>query len=437
MHWTILLAALFGVLLVLFASGMPVAFAFMVVNLLGFFFLVGGVDSLSLLVGSAFESVAAFALIPIPLFILMGELLLRSGLAALTIESVDRFIGRVPGRLSLVTVGAGTVFAALSGSSLATTAMFASTLTPEMERRGYKPPLSIASVLAAGGLAVLIPPSAMAVLLAVLANVSVAKLLIACIVPGLLLAVLYLVYFLARAMLQRHLAPQTESVTAYSAGERLRALLQVLPLTLLILVVTGFIFLGIATPSETAAMGALASALMAAAYGRLSIAALRDSLLATAKVTASLLLIIIGSKAYSQLLAITGVAPQFVQFAVGLPLTPILMVIAMMLIVMVLGLFIDQISIMLITVPVFMPIIAVFGLDPVWFSVCLLINLELAGITPPFGMQLFVMKGVLPKLDILTIYRCALPIVVIQVALIGLIIAYQPIVAWLPSIMLQ
>lgn len=434
MSWQLLLGVMFVVLLVLFASGLPVAFAFMFINIAGFIVFVGGVDSLSLLIGSAFDSVASFQLVPIPLFILMGELLLRSGLAAISIDAVDRWVGRVPGRLAVVTTGAGAIFGAVSGSSMASTAVFASTMTPEMVRRGYQPPLSVGSVLAAGGLDALIPPSALGVLLAVIAGVSVAKLLVASIVPGLILAALYAVYFPLRVLIQPRLAPHSET-TLVPLRERIRSLIELLPLVLLMVVVTGFIFLGIATPSETAAMGAVAAVLLAAAYGRLNAALLRDSLLATAKVTAMVLLIIIGSKAYGQLLAISGVAAQMVQFATDLDLIALAKVGAMMLVVLVLGCFIDQISIMLITIPIFMPIVAKLGMDPVWFSVCMLINLSLAGITPPFGLQLFVMKGARPEFAMTEIYMAAFPIVLIQILVIALLIVFPPIIQWLPALM--
>jgi tripartite ATP-independent transporter DctM subunit len=436
MTWQLLLALIFIALIVLFATGMPVAFAFMLINIVGFAVFVGGPDSLSLLIGSSFDSVASFALVPIPLFILMGELLLRSGLAALSIDVVDHWIGRLPGRLAVVTTGAGTIFAALSGSSMATTAMFASTLTPEMERRGYKPEIAVGSVLAAGGLAVLIPPSVLGVLLAVLANVSVAKLLVACVIPGLILAAIYALYYPLRVFLQPHLAPRSEIVPV-SMSVRVRSLMHLVPLGLLMLVVTGFIFLGIATPSETAAMGALASGVIAAAYRRMNMAVLKDSLLATAKISAIVLLIIIGSKAYSQLLAISGVAEQLVQFVTQLQLLPIVKVAGMMIVVLIMGCFIEQVSIMLITIPLFIPVVVQLGLDPVWFSVCMLINLELAGITPPFGLQLFVMKGAQPQYAMTQIYLAALPIAYIQIFVIAVIVLYPPTVLWLPSLMLQ
>lgn len=436
MSWPLALAALFAMLVAGLGTGLPVAFTFIAINIVGLYAFVGGTTALSLLAGSAFDSVANFALSPIPLFILMGEILLRSGLATLCVDAVDVWVGRLPGRLAFVAVGGGTIFGALSGSSMAATAMLGSTLAPEMERRGYKSQMSIASILAAGGLDVLIPPSALGVLLAVLANVSAGKLLIAAVVPGLVLAAVYAAYFIGRARLQPHLAPPYD-VAGLSTRQRLATLKHLVPLSGLVIVVTGFIFFGIATPSETAAMGAVASAALAAAYGRLTWPMVRVALMATVHTTAMVFLIIVGSKAYSQLMAITGAATGFVEWMTSLPLTPIFMVIGMNLIVMLLGCFIDQLSIMLITVPIFMPIVAQQGLDPIWFSVILLVNLELAAITPPFGLQLFVMKGVRPQLSMTEIYVAATPIIFLQILVIGLMLAFPALSLWLPGLMFQ
>ena len=436
MSWPLALAALFAMLVAGLGSGLPVAFTFIAINIVGLYAFVGGATALTLLAGSAFDSVANFALSPIPLFILMGELLLRSGLATLCVDAVDVWVGRLPGRLAFVAVGGGTIFGALSGSSMAATAMLGSTMAAEMERRGYKPQMSIASILAAGGLDVLIPPSALGVLLAVLANVSAGKLLIAAVMPGLVLATVYAVYFIGRARLQPHLAPPYD-VAGLSARAKLKTLRHLVPLSGLMVVVTGFIFFGVATPSETAAMGAVATAALAAAYGRLTWPIVRVALMATVHTTAMVFLIIVGSKAYSQLMSITGAATGFVEWMTSLPLTPMLMVVGMNVIVMILGCFIDQLSIMLITVPIFMPIVAQLGLDPIWFSVILLVNLELAAITPPFGLQLFVMKGVRPQLRMTEIYVAAGPIIVFQTLVIGLMLAFPAISLWLPGLMFQ
>lgn len=434
MDWPAAIALLFAVLLAGLVSGLPVAFVFMAINIAGLFLLLGSAG-LELLAGSAFGAVANFSLIPIPLFILMGELLMRSGVAGTTIDAADQWIGRVPGRLSLVAVGGSVMWGALSGSSMATTAVFGSTMMPEMERRGYKPPMSVAPILAAGGLDVLIPPSALGVLLGALAKISIAGILIGAIVPGLILALVYVFYFWGRAVLQPQLAPPYAAPPA-PLRARLRTLVHLVPLAGLVAVVTGLMFFGVATPSEAAALGAVASLLLVLAYRKLTWTALRASLLATVATTAMVFLILVGSSAYSQLMAISGAAAGFVGFVTGLKLSPVAMVIGMQIVIFILGCFIDTISIMMITLPIFMPVVTAMKIDPIWFAVLFLINLELAGITPPFGVQLFVMKGVRPQLGMGEIYRAALPIVILQLCVIALVIAFPALTSWLPGLML-
>lgn len=431
--WVLNLAFFFVLLVIFMLSGMPVAFGFITLNIIGLYFFLGGSNALSLLATSSFSSIGQFTLIPIPLFILMGELLMRTGLAGKTVEAVDHWIGRIPGRLSLSAVGGGTLFGALSGASMASVAMLGSTLVPEMSRRGYKPAMSVSSILAGGGLAVLIPPSALGVLLGALAQVSISKLLMAGILPGIILAIMYFVYFSVRASLQPDLAPpyQEKSTTI---REKLYSLLTILPLLSLIFVVTGLIFLGIATPSESAAMGVIATLVLAAFYGRLTAHALRTALISTMTTTAMMLLVIVGSTGFSQLLAATGSTSMLVSTVSELGLGPIATVLIMQLIVLVLGCFIDTISIMLVAVPVFMPIVLMLGIDPIWFCILILVQLELAGITPPFGVLLFVMKGVQQHLKIGEIYRAALPIVLIQIILIALLMIFPEVVTIVPNL---
>lgn len=423
MDWALTLAILVGVLLLGFATGLPVAFAFITINIVGLYWFFGGTTGLSLIAGSAYNSVAQFALVPIPLFILMGELLVRSGLAAATVDAADQWIGRVPGRLAVTAVAGGTIFGALNGASMASVAMLGTLLVPEMQRQRYKPTMIIAPILGAGGLAVLIPPSALGVLLGALAKVSIGDLLIASAVPGLILAATYTLYYMGLAWWRPDLAPPYEGPQR-SLRQRIETLRLIVPIAALMLVVTGFIFLGIATPSEAAAMGAVASAVLAAIYGKLTWATLRDATMSTAATTAMVLLIIVGSSAYSQLLAATGATAGLIDLVTGLTLPPLAMVIAMQLIVLILGCFIDAISIMLLTVPIFYPIVASLGIDPIWFSVLILIQLELGGITPPFGLLLFVMKGVRPELSIADIYRAAIPIVAMQCGVAALLMAF-------------
>ena len=432
--WSVLLLVFFVLLIVVLGSGMPVAIGFLTLNILGLYFFMGGEVALSLLATSAFSSVGQFALIPIPLFILMGELLMRTGLANMTVDAADHWIGRLPGRLAVSAVGGGTLFGALSGASMASVAMLGSTLVPEMRRREYKPELSVGAILAGGGLAVLIPPSALGVLLGALAKVSIAKLLLAGLLPGLVLAGLYFAYFTLRARFQPHLAPPYVA-PPMTVARRLRSLLVVSPLLSLIVVVTGFIFLGIATPTEAAAMGAVATLIIAACYRRLSWRAVKTALISTTTTTSMMLLVIVGSSGFSQILAATGTTSSLVDAVSALDLSPVVMVIIMQLMVLVLGCFIDTISIMMVSIPVFMPLVLSLGLDPIWFSILILVQLELAGITPPFGVLLFVMKGVQPTLSMSQIYRAAMPIVAIQIVLVGLLMVFPGIITILPTMM--
>ncbi len=357
---------------------------------------------------------------------------MRTGLAAKTVDAVDHWIGRVPGRLSLSAVGGGTLFGALSGASMASVAMLGSTLVPEMAKRNYKPTMSVGAILGGGGLAVLIPPSALGVLLGALAKVSIAKLLLAGILPGLLLATMYFLYFSVRAKLQPELAPPyTAAPTTLSV--KLNALLSVAPLFSLIAVVTGTIFWGIATPSESAAMGVIATIVLAACYRCLSWTALKLALMSTMTTTSMMLMVIVGSSGFSQLLAMTGTTSGLVSSVAELALSPIMTVIVMQFIVLLLGCFIDTISIMLVSIPVFMPIVVLLGIDPIWFSILILVQLELAGITPPFGVLLFVMKGVQQHLRISEIYKAAIPIVLIQLVLIAILMVFPQIVLFLPE----
>ena len=432
-EWLNILIFFFSLLTLMMLSGMPVAIGFLTLNIIGLYFFLGGEGAMSLLAMNAFSSVGKFALIPIPLFVLMGDLLMRTGLAAKVVEAVDLWIGRIPGRLSLSSVGGGTVFGALSGASMASVAMLGSTLVPEMTKRGYKPSMSVGSILAGGGLAVLIPPSALGVLLGAVANVSISKLLLGGILPGLILASMYVAYFGIRATLQPELAPPYLA-TSVNLKDKIRSIIVVLPLLSLIMVVTGFIFFGIATPSESAAMGVVATLVLAALYRSLTWKALKSSLTSTMTTTSMMLLVIVGSSGFSQLLAATGSTSGLASIVRNLEITPIMMVVIMLLIVLFLGCFIDTISIMLVTIPIFMPIVMELGIHPIWFSHLVLIQLELAGITPPFGVLLFVMKGVQQHLKISEIYLAALPIVVIQILLVLLLMTFPEIVTFLPEL---
>ena len=413
---------------------MPIAFCFLLVNTIGVLIWWGGAPGLMQLILSIRESVTSFTLLPVPLFILMGEVMFQSGIGFRMIDTLEKWLGRLPGRLSLLAVGAGTLFATMSGSSMASGALLGSTLVPEMERQGYKKPMSLGPILGSGGLAMMIPPSALAVILGAIAEISIGKILIAIVVPGLLMAVLYATYIITRSKLQPHLAPTYEIIPPSLLEKLAATALYVLPLGLIIFLVIGLIFLGIATPSEAAATGTLGTFILAAIYRRLNWGMLKKSVLATVEITVMVFLIIMGATAFSQILAFSGASRGLIELATSMPLAPIFIIVGMMFVLGILGMFISVVPIMMITLPIFMPIIYALDFSPVWFAVIFLLNMEMATTTPPFGLLLFVVKGVAPKgTTMADCYRAALPFLGCDVIALALIIAFPAIALWLPT----
>lgn len=435
MDWYYLLLIMIAVLFVFLLSGMPVAFAFMALNFIGIYILMGGTNGFMLVVQSAFNILNSFIMAPIPLFIIMGMILFHSGVGWLIIDALDRWIGHIPGRLSVLSVVAGTVFAVVSGVPMGTTAMLGSVFVPEMKKRGYSSTMSIGPVLGGGSLALIIPPSAMAVILGGLADVSIGHLLISAIIPGVLLAALYIAYILFQAIVHPEFAPRYAG-RKVSHKERAQSLVYILPLAGVVFLVTGVIFLGIATPTESAATGALAAFVLVAAYNKLSWAALKKTLLGSVNVSVMVMMIIMGSVAFCQIMAYTGCTHALAQLASNLEIHPILIVITMQIVVVILGCFMDLISLTMITIPIFMPVVKALHLDPVWFCTLMLLNLGAATLTPPFGILLFTMKGVAPPdVSMADIIRSSIPYFIMNWIVIALVLFFPSIALWLPSLM--
>lgn len=436
MAWELALAILSGSLLILLASGLPVAFAFIAVNVLGAWIFLGGVNGLEQMARNAATSVANISLAPIPLFILMGEIMLQTRLAERAIGAIDRAIYRMPGRLPVVSVVSGTVFAALSGSTIANTAVLGRALAPEMLNRGYHPTLSLGPIMATGGIAMLIPPSALAVLLGSVAGISISQLLVAGIVPALMLAVLFVAYIVIRSLRDGANAPEDVGQEG-SLWERWRdVVIYVLPLSAIVVIVVGSLFAGIATPTESAALGAIASAVAAAAYRSLTIKSLIEAARNTAVSSVMILFIIVASATFSQILTFSGASGGLVGLVKGFNPDPTTVILVMMLILLLLGCFVDQVSMVMITVPIFIPVASSVGLDPIWLGVVYLLTMEISFLTPPVGMLLFVMKGVAPpEIRLGQIYRAALPFLTCELAVLGLIVVFPGICLWLPSLL--
>ncbi len=434
MEWFEALALLLGAIVALMAIGMPVAIAFLAANILGAWVFMGGERGVVQLLNNGLGSLTTYALVPIPLFLLMGEVFFHTGLGGRMFNAIDRLLGRLPGRLSYVTVLGGTGFSTLSGSSMGSTALLGSLMVPEMTERGYKKKMSIGPILGTGGLAIIIPPSALAVLLATLAQIDVGGLLIAGVIPGLILACLYIGMIWVQTRLDPNAAPAYD-VTPISLLAKLGLLARdVVPMVGVMIICIALMIFGIVTPSEAAAFGALGVIVLAAIFRCLTIEALYKSVKGALKVTLMAYMIVFGSATFSQLLAFSGASRGLITWATGFDLDPIWMLLAMFGVLLILGMFMEQISIMLLTVPIFFPLAESLGFDLIWFALIMLLALEISFTTPPFGLLLFVMKGVSPPgTTMRDIYLAAIPFIFCSLLLVALLIAFPPLATWLPG----
>jgi tripartite ATP-independent transporter DctM subunit len=436
MSWQLASLLLLGGSTVLLFIGLPVAFSFMAINIVGAILFLGGDAGLSQMLRNSAAAVINFSLTPIPLFVLMGEVLFHTGLALNVIDGIERLVRQVPGRLAVVAVVAGTVFSAISGSTIATTAMLGSLMLPVMLARGYNPVLATGPIMAIGAVDMLIPPSALTVLLGSLSGISISKLLIGGVVPGLMLSVAFVGYIIVRAAANPALAPST-AVEERSGWARYELLVcYVLPLVSIFVVVIGAMSGGIATPTESAALGALATMALAAAYRSLSFDALLKALRGTVGISAMILFIILGATTFSQILSFSGATEGIVSNILGAGLTPFAILAGMMLLLIFLGIFVDQVSMMLITLPVFMPIVQRLDIDLIWFGVLYLICMQLGLLLPPHGLLLMTMKGVAPKeVTMAHIFRAVVPYVAMSLVLLIVIIMVPAIATWLPNVL--
>ena len=437
MNWVEGSILLFGGLVAAMGLGLPVAFAFLVLNVVGAIFFLGGEAGLSQLARNAVQSITSFSLTPIPFFVLMGEVLFHSGVALKAIDAFALLIRRVPGRLSVIAIVAGTVFSAISGSTIATTALLGSLMLPTMLARGYDARMAMGPIMGIGGVDMLIPPSALTVLLGSLAGISIAGLLIGGIVPGLILSAMYVAYIIARASLNPALAPEVRAEEGPRGAARwLPFVTHVIPLVLIFGLVIGAMTGGLATPTEAAAIGAAGTIVAAAIYRGLTFANLMKALTGTVAVSGTILFIIVGATTFAQVLSFSGVVNGLVGTVTGLGLSVSAVVIAMLLILLFLGCFVDQVSMMLITLPFFMPLAQRYNIDPIWFGVLFLICMQLGLLTPPFGLLLFTMKGVAPSaITMHQVYMAAMPYVGMSLLILVLIFFFPVIATWLPAVL--
>lgn len=435
MNWEFAAWLLLGGSTVLLFIGMPVALTFISINIVGAWLYMGGEAGLMQLARSSVSSVAAFSLTPIPLFVLMGEILFHTGLALKVIEGIERLVTRLPGRLAVVAIVAGTVFSAISGSTIATTAMLGSLMLPVMLARGYHPTVATGPIMAIGAVDMLIPPSALTVLLGSLSGISISKLLVGGVMPGVILSICFVLWIVVRVRISPHLAPEHDEGPRHRGWARWHLFFAyVLPTLSIFGVVVGALAAGWATPTECAAVGAFATMVLAMLYRALSREAIMKSLRGTAAISGMILFIILGATTFAQILSFSGASNGLVEIITGQGWSTSMIIVGMMLMLIFLGIFVDQVSMMMITLPIFMPIVFALNIDPVWFGVMFLICMQLGLLLPPHGLLLMTMRGVAPpEVTMAHIFVAVIPYVVMSLLLLTAVFFLPGIATWLPT----
>jgi len=434
MEWWGWFSLIIGMFLVLLAIGFPVFLSFMVINVVVIYILMGQAG-LSMFIHTIFTSISTFVLLPIPLFIVLGEILVYSGVFVKAVDVLDLWTARVAGRLCIISIGAATIFSCISGSSMACTAMLGTLLLPEMLRRGYHKSIAVGSCMA-GSLDMIIPPSALAVVLGSLADISIGKLLISGLIPGFIMAGFYAGYILIRCLIQPSVAPQYEPKRVPFLEKVVLTIKYVVPFLVIIVIVLGVILFGLATPTESAAIGTLLSILLVWAYGKLSWQVVKKTFEGALQISVMMFMILTGATAFSQILAYTGASQGLLNFILGFKFPPYLILAVMMLILLFLGTLMEQVAIMMVTLPIFMPIVRALEWDPVWFGLLYLINMSVGMKSPPFGLCLFVMQGVVPKdISSMDIYKSVTPFIILDIIAITIFILFPKIVTILPNLM--
>lgn len=430
-----ILVLMFGGLTLFMLTGLPIAFVLGGLSLL-FTVTLWNQAAVVVLVLQIFDTMKSEALLAIPLFILMACILQRSGIIEALYRAMELWFGRLRGGLAIGTVVICVLMAAMTGVVGAAVTAMGILALPEMLRRGYAPPLALGTICASGTLGILIPPSVLTIVYAVTAQISIGQMLIAGIVPGLLLASLYIGYIILVGWLRPELLPMDTSTTRVPLREKFVALKALVLPALLIVTILGSIFFGIATPTESAAVGVAGALVPALLARRVSLPMLREAGIDTLKATSMILWITIGAKAYVAIFTGLGGADAMLDFIRGMEVNRWLILAVMMLVLVFLGTVLDEIGIILLTVPVFIPIVRLLGFDELWFGVVYAITIQMGYISPPFGYTLFYIKGTLPPaIGMDQVYRGILPFFALQA--VGLVIcaALPDLVTWLPRLM--
>lgn len=423
---------LLGTFVFLLAVGAPVFASLGVASIVGMY-LINGTSSLMTIPSILYRGMSSYSLIAIPLFILMGEVIARTNLGGRLFTLFYLWLNRLPGSLAMASVGSSAVFGAMSGVSVAGAATIGRFAIPEMIKRNYSPSLAGGSVAAAGALALLIPPSIGFILYGEIANQSIGRLFIAAIIPGILVALLMVIYIGILSILKPEAAPRIAISVTWA--ERFKALRDVWAAILLVMVVLGSIYFGVATPTEAAGLGALGAFIVAMLYRQLNLAMFLDIIRSTAITSGMILLILAAALLFGWVITRLMIPQELVAWLSGMELPAWTIFLMILLFLVVIGMFLDIVSIILIATPIVLPVIEVLGFSPIWFGVVMIIACEMAVITPPIGLNLYVIKGVAPDISLSDIIKGALPFVFVEAFAIFLLILFPSIALWLPDVM--
>jgi C4-dicarboxylate transporter DctM subunit len=421
----------FGVLFLTLAAGIWVGFSLFIVGFVGMV-LFSSLPAGNNMASSLWATVEKWEYVALPLFILMGEILYRSGISEKLFKSLVPWLYRLPGGLLLMNIVSCTLFAAVSGSSAATTATVGRITLAEFDKLGYDKSLAMGSLAGAGTLGFLIPPSLIMIVYAILAEVSIGKMFMAGILPGLLLAGIYSSYIIYRGIRNPEIAPQTQE--SYSWKERMVGLKDLVPTLLLILMVLGSIYGGVATPTEAAALGVLGATVFAFFNRRMNFTIMFECLVGAVKTNAMIMLIVVGAGFLSRVMGFLGIPMAITRAITELGLSPYMLMILLGGFYILLGCLLDGFSIVVMTLPIALPMVTAAGFDPIWFGIYLILMVEVSQITPPVGFNLFVIQGLTGE-PIIKIAKYALPFFFLMLLTTAIITLFPEIALFLPNVM--
>jgi C4-dicarboxylate transporter DctM subunit len=428
-------------LLFLLVLGLNIGLSFILSGFITTSVILGTDSALSFLGQAGYSSIARPTWAAVPLFTLMGAFCSVGGLAFLAYKSAFVLTRGIPGSLWIATTISSGIFGAISGSSLATAAMFGRIALPELQRYGYNKRLSVGVIASAGTFATMIPPSVLMIIYALFTRESIAKLFAAGVVPGILTIVAYCILILVMIKRRPEIAPKSSKIGEEELVSRIRALVDMWPIIVIAGVVLGGLYGGFFTPTEAAAAGAAISLILALSLGYMTkLSEFNASLNQTARVTAMIFLLTIGALYYSQVMAITGVPVAFTKFLLSFDLPPLAILVIICFVIFILGMLMVPVGIYALTLPIFIPLVKDLGYDPIWFGIISIKLIEIGAVTPPVGLNVFAIKGVIPSNFNITmgdIYAGCVPFVLVDLIVLALLIAFPAIVMWLPNIMIN